>query len=237
MNLRGGVIIIGSLLWDNAERGEWRPTSLESIDAKIPLKLRIRYGRESGKKRHHTYTMVFSNDPTTDYGQGFLVGFQHRVNNEQDLLNEAASLAQAEGIWSEKDPFIAKDWGAVGLLVNDNISTRADILAAWQKVFREYRCNTGKRPHHREQYAFDGELPVINDAGLLQIEWLPEMNRFDFLLATPTAPKPRRALTPNEVAQRIIQSGYTTYYDGNRANGIHTFQDTEISNLLAAHFS
>lgn len=208
--------------------------SLASLDTKIPVKLRIRYGRESGDKRHHTYTMIFSNDPTTDYGQGFLVEFQHGINNEQELLNEVVALAQAEGIWSAEAQFLAKDWGSVGLLVNDNAPNRVDILSAWRNVFCGYRCNTGKRRFHHEQYAFDGELPVIDDMGLLQIEWLPEMNSFDFLLATPTAPKPRRALTPNEVAQRMIQSGYSIYFDGNRANDIHTFQDTEISNLISA---
>jgi hypothetical protein len=178
--------------------------------------------------------MIFSNDPTTDYGQGFLVEFQHGINNEQELLNEVVALAQAEGIWSAEAQFLAKDWGSVGLLVNDNAPNRVDILSAWRNVFCGYRCNTGKRRFHHEQYAFDGELPVIDDMGLLQIEWLPEMNSFDFLLATPTAPKPRRALTPNEVAQRMIQSGYSIYFDGNRANDIHTFQDTEISNLISA---
>jgi hypothetical protein len=69
--------------------------------------------------------------------------------------------------------------------------------------------------------------------GLLQIEWLPEMNSFDFLLATPTAPKPRRALTPNEVAQGMIQSGDSTYFDRNKSSDINTFQDSEISKLLA----
>lgn len=236
MNLRGGVIIVGSLLWDNAARSDWRCTSLESLKTKIPLKLRIRYGRESGEKRRRTHTMIFSNDLSTDYGQGFIVGFQRPINNEQALLDEAASLARAEGIWNAEAPFLAKDWGAVGLLVNDNVAKRQELLSAWQNVFSDHRCHTGERLYKHELYALAGETPVIDDSGLLQIEWLPEMNSFDFLLATPTVPKPTRALTPNEIAQRMIQTGYRTYFDGNRANDIHTFQDNEISNLLAAHF-
>lgn len=222
------------MLWDDAGRSNWRHTSLESLDTKIPLKLKIRYGRESGEKRHHTYTIIFSNDPTTDYGQGFLIGFLHRINNEQALLNEAASLAQAEGIWSAQAPFLAKDWGAVALLVNEKGANRAAVLSAWHNVFHERQCYAGAHRYSYEQYAFEGEAPVIDEAGLLQIEWSPEMSSFDFLLATPTAPKPRRALTPIEIAERMIEHHYTAYFDGNRANDIHTFQDREISDLLAA---
>jgi hypothetical protein len=232
MNLRGGVIIVGSLLWDNAGRSDWRRTSLESLDTKIPLKLKIRYGRESGEKRRRTYTMIFSNDPTTDYGQGFAVGFQRRIRNEEALRNEALLLARAEGVWSTESPFLAKDWGAVGLLANDNAKNRATVLSAWQNVFRECRCNIGERRYDHEHYAFDSQAPVIDQAGLLQIEWLPEMDAFDFLLATPTAPKPRKPLTPDDIATRMIERNHRTYFEGNRASSITTFQDNQILELL-----
>jgi hypothetical protein len=61
MNLRGGVIIIGSLLWENAARADWRSRSLKPLDTKVPVPLRVRYGRESGGKRCHRYTMILSN--------------------------------------------------------------------------------------------------------------------------------------------------------------------------------
>jgi len=37
MNLKGGVVIIGSLLWDNTNRCEWRKRSLETLETKIPV--------------------------------------------------------------------------------------------------------------------------------------------------------------------------------------------------------
>ena len=64
MRLNGGVIIIGSLLWqhdlcpekfDNVRRS-WRNAAL-ILDEKILVKLPIRYGRYS---KGSIYTMVFS---------------------------------------------------------------------------------------------------------------------------------------------------------------------------------
>jgi len=45
MDLKGGVIVIGSLLWDNSDRCKWRKSSLEDLASKIPVPLKIRYGR------------------------------------------------------------------------------------------------------------------------------------------------------------------------------------------------
>ena len=64
MKLKGGVIIIGSLLWqddlklntNDKIRYNWRNTSL-NLSEKILVKLPIRYGRYSDG---NIYTMVFS---------------------------------------------------------------------------------------------------------------------------------------------------------------------------------
>lgn len=232
MNLRGGVIIIGSLLWDNAERSEWRSTSLESLETRIPVGLRIRYGRESGEKRHHTYTMIFSNHPTTHSGRGYIVGFQRAIRNAEMLRSEAALLARAEGIWTADSPYLAKDWGAVGLLANSSAPNAECLLSAWRKTFAECKCDDQRRRYNSSEYALENDLPVIDPTGLLQMEWLPEMENFDFLFATPTAPKPRRPLTANDVATRMIERSYTRYFEGNRANNISTFQDNEIMEVL-----
>jgi hypothetical protein len=62
----------------------------------------------------------------------------------------------------------------------------------------------------------------------LNLEWTDEMNDFDFLIATLTAPKPKRLLSGKEIAGRMIEKEYTHYFDKNRECGIETFQDTEI---------
>ena len=59
MPLRGGVIIIGSLLWDNSNRQKWRENNL-CIEKQFKVYIPIRYGRCSCARKK-TYTMVFSN--------------------------------------------------------------------------------------------------------------------------------------------------------------------------------
>ena len=232
MSFKGGVIIIGSLLWDNANRCEWRKRSLEDLETKIPVPLRIRYGRESGEQRCHTYTMIFSNHPTTGLGQGYIIGFNKKIENEEMLKEEAIALAKAEGIWTDRRPFFAKDWGAVGLLVNEN-KVGADLIKSiWVRLFQEYRYDRPRCRYDHLQYSIDDEPPVIDNNGFLHIDWTPEMNAFDFLIATPTAPKPRSALTAREIVERVIERNYRIYFDNNRATNITTFQDNEILRYL-----
>jgi hypothetical protein len=96
------------------------------------------------------------------------------------------------------------------------------------ELFGEYRSDRQGSRYDHSAFAIADEPPVIDTNGLLQIDWSPEMDGFDFLLATPTVPNPRRALTTREVAQKMIQADYTVYFDSNRANGITTFQDHDI---------
>jgi hypothetical protein len=234
MKYKGGVIIIGSLLWDNAARHEWRKSSLNSIGSKIAVSVRIRYGRESGDQRRHTYTMIFSNHPTTGLGKGCVIGFKQNVENKETLKEQAIALAKAEGVWTEQRPYLAKDWGAVGLLVNENKKSANWIKSNWIQIFRENRCEQAPYPFNHTQYSIENELPVISEDGLLQIDWPPEIDDFDFLIATPTAPRPRTVLTAKIIAERMIEENYRIYFDNNRSSNITTFQDNEISKFLQA---
>ncbi len=58
------------------------------------------------------------------------------------------------------------------------------------------------------------------------------MDDFDFLIATPVVPKPKRLLTAKEIAEQIKLKEYRTYFDKNKENSIQTFQDTEILEYL-----
>ena len=60
------------------------------------------------------------------------------------------------------------------------------------------------------------------------------MNDFDFLIATPVVPKPKRLLTGKEIAEQMTSKKYRTYFDKNRENNIQTFQDLEILEHLKA---
>src|SRR6266446_1938991 len=54
----------------------------------------IRYGRLSGKKRGHTYTMVFSR--LCSIGQAKVVRCSNTVSSTADLIEEAEHLWKAE---------------------------------------------------------------------------------------------------------------------------------------------
>ena len=82
MKLKGGVIIIGSLIWedhlkkaDNI-RKNWRKQNL--LDKPVLAKVPIRYGRES-QTRKHTYTMVFSKSCENTLGQGLILSFNEDI--------------------------------------------------------------------------------------------------------------------------------------------------------------
>lgn len=232
INFNGGVIIIGSLLWDNAKRSEWRQRSLRPLKTKIPVRLRIRYGRESGGKRKQTYTMIFSNHATTEFGQGYIVGFNKIIKKPAVLEKQAFALAEAEEICTYQRPLLSKSWGAVGLLINPRIDSKDKvgydvIKVSWKKLFHEY-----SESYDHWQYCIGSEQPVIDKDGFLNIEWTPEMNGFDFLIATALIPKPKSVLTAKQIAARMIEREYTDYFDKNRANNIATFQDNEILKYL-----
>jgi hypothetical protein len=232
MNFNGGVIIIGSLLWEEKDgRDEWRRRYLRPVDERCPVPLRICYGRKS-RTRECTYTMIFSNHPTTGVGQGCILQFLKSAENFEAIKEQALQLARAEHIWRKARPLLACEWGAVGLLLNpefereDNANAEM-IRSQWTETFRQH-----SRRFDHSQYRIEDEDPIIDDRGFLRIEWSAEMNGFHFLIGTPTVPDPKRPLNEKEIAQRMIVNEYRTYFDANRDRGISTFQDEQILRWL-----
>ena len=227
MNFKGGTIIIGSLLWEKTPiRIKWRELYLNDISTKSAVKVKIRYGRQS-KSRQNTYSMIFSNHPTTEVGKAYILGFKETIKNARILENQAYALASAEGIWLDK-PSLNKSWGTVGLLVNPNIDSKdkigADIIRRrWVEIYVNY-----KDSFKSDSYTIENEPPVIDNNGFLNIDWTEEMNDYDFLIATPVVPNIKRALSAKEIADKMIENNYFEYFDNNIANGITTFQDNEI---------
>jgi len=231
MNFKGGTIIIGSLLWDKTPiRHKWRTLCLNDISTKTPVKVKIRYGRQS-QSRQNTYSMIFSNHPTTEYGQAYILGFKEIIKNARILESQAFALASAEGLWGDK-PSLNKSWGTVGLLINPNIDSKdksgADIIKKrWAEIYQNY-----KDKFKSTEYRIDNEHPVIDDNGFLNIDWTEEMNEYDFLIATPVVPNIKKALTAKEIADVMKENNYFEYFDSNVANDIITFQDNEIRQSL-----
>lgn len=232
MNFNGGVIIIGSLLWeDDGGRGEWRRRYLKPVDERSSVPLRICYGRKS-RTRECTYTMIFSNHDTTGVGQGCILKFLKSVDSFETIKEQALQLARAEHIWRREPALLANEWGAVGLLLNpefermDNANTEM-IRSQWTETFHQY-----SRRFDHSQYCIEDEDPVIDEGGFLKIEWVTEMNDFHFLIGAPTVPDPKRPLNEKEIAQRMIVNEYRTYFDSNLKHHISTFQDDQILKWL-----
>ncbi|GAB3699829.1 hypothetical protein GCM10027592_26260 [Spirosoma flavus] len=231
MNFKGGAILIGSLLWDKASiKEKWRTLRLKEISTKMAVKVKIRYGRQS-QSRKDTYSMIFSNHPTTKFGQAYILGFKEPIKNARILESQAFALASAEGLWSDK-PTLNKNWGTVGLLVNPTVDSKdklgADIIRKrWTEIYTGYSDT-----FEPASYCIDNDPPVIDGNGFLTIDWTEEMNDYDFLIATPAVPNIEHPLNAKEIADKMKEKSYFEYFDSNNANGITTFQDSKIRELL-----
>jgi hypothetical protein len=79
-----GILIIGSLLWDE-DRQQWRDERLDLSRSEL-VSAPIRYGRKSGRRRGRTYTMVFSKSAPA--GSARVVRCSHAITSANDLIAE-----------------------------------------------------------------------------------------------------------------------------------------------------
>jgi len=219
-----GVLIIGSLLWDERRR-PWRDARLVLSSARA-VSAPIRYGRLSAS-RGRTYTMVFSR--LCEPGQGLVVQCTRVVTTSEDLLAEATALWAAEQPSAVADQ-IGSNWGCVAILCNPDRRIPADIVEAWGE-------RVGREPSYGQVSQAPAEGRLVSANGLLQIPW-PRLisNRepvpLDLLLATandPTIPGgvyPSAELITN--AWNAAEGAHAEYFWKNIENGIRTFQDDEI---------
>jgi hypothetical protein len=224
--LNAGILIIGSLLWDERRR-PWRDARLDMTSAQT-ASAPIRYGRLS-ESRGNTYTMVFSR--LCEAGHAKVLRCTRSVSTPADLISEAEALWKAEQ--SSADPGrIAADWGCVALLCNPERQVPEDLLKAWaERVERE--PNYGRVSQTQEE----GRL--ISEDGLLNIDW-PRLVEGDVAvpvdLLLVTANDPRINATPPNYppvetiadAWNAAASRHAEYFWRNAESGIRTFQDDEI---------
>lgn len=251
IKLNGGVIIIGSLLWENhlefngkedSIRSMWRQQSLNMEDKKSVV-LPIRYGRISSS-RFKTYTMIFCNSVDNSKSKGFTVPFSETINSFEELYIQAIALAKAEGIYKTKNnKRITTSWGSVGILINPKLeknqpSVFSYLLERWSDLYSNFQDT-----FNCSEYTIPDVSPVINQNGFLQIGWTDEFDGFDVLLATPTIPMPKKVTSADEIVEAILKSanhpdnikysdGYSEYFDRNLANDITTYQDGRIKEIL-----
>ena len=232
-NLKGGVIIIGSLFWQDYLgkqgddiRASWRTAHLD-LNNKIPVKVPIRYGRKS---RSNIMTMVFSNRMARKTGFGYVVPFKRMINNKDELLCEAMALSAAEGM---KGNFVCS-WGVLAYLLNDSIidvNKKKEIVKLfWQRRNVQFDIN---------EYKVGRERSCISKSLKLDINWVApvsgndkqQIDEFHFLFATATKPD-NKLPSHKEIAQTIKADIQRKYFINNLINGIITHNDFEIAKLL-----
>lgn len=236
--IRVGVLIVGSLYWDDKKhREKWRLDRLVDLDDRKHVHAPIRYGRLSGS-RGCTYTMVFSkqlDDPNKPdkYGRAIVLACRAPVTRAVDLVEEAQHLWRAEG---GKEGSISAKWGCVALLENPERPVPDDLRTDWTKRFQQEALGALNSAR--------GEATVVDKRGFLKISW-PRTDDdsalgVDVLVATATDPTIIRGDYPSarEVAaawnahEGKDYERHVRYFRQNRDCGIQTFQDDDIEKLL-----
>ncbi len=236
-NIKGGVIIIGSLLWqdylykdDDTVRLDWRNSHLD-IENKIPVKVPIRYGRKSNGG---IITMVFSNQMARRKGIGYVVPFKNAINSLNELLCECIALSKAEGMQGD----FVTNWGVLAYLLNDSIieaETKKEIVKLFRQQKNEYQKKVKEEKKFKiSQYKVNAERSCVTKSLKLDINWVTpvtdsdksKLDELHFLLATPT--KPTDETSCEAIAETVKADTKRKYFDNNRANGIITYDDSEI---------
>lgn len=230
MPLSVGVLIIGSLYWRAEGRDRWRRWRLD-MNRKWLVKAPIRYGRRSKNK---TFTMVFSQLSDDQLGQAIVVQCQRNVSSPSDLIREAEWLWSAEDnkvptlcFQSQAQSISAKWGGCVALLGNPQSEIPQVLLDGWADRVA------------KEQHYTGSPRRLVDDRGTLLIGW-PQVSAggpvpVDLLLATSNDPQ-RTYPTVQEIADAWNREPGADprgeYFRRNRENGIYTFQDHAIDELL-----
>ena len=217
MPLSVGVLIIGSLYWDQTGgRDGWRATRLQREHGWL-VKAPIRYGRLSQNK---TYTMVFAELGEGQLGQARVLQCRNSVSSIQELVIEAEWLWAAERRNSQRLG-ISSDWGCVALLCNPGSEIQQELLDGWARhVGFNYRADSGRR---------------VDSRGILQIDW-PLLSDdtgpvpLDMLLATSN--NPTGHLPSVEAIAEAWKLHGDNYFRKNRAHSIYTFEDDALARVL-----
>lgn len=247
--LKGAVMIIGSLLWQNDYkendniRKDWREKHLQ-MNTKKAVKVPIRYGRLSGSADNKTYTMVFSKeyDKTNRLGNAYLFDIAAPIYNLEDMFIEMAALAEAEGIFKYNKEKIFTEWGFVTIIIKDKHEIKKEIQNTLLEIFKndcpdtniiEYQKSFGKLDQN-DIIFFDNDNLNIKLDNFKFNNNQDVLNDYDFIIATVTAPKnPNvdRYPSPLEIAQKA-KSDIRYYFQTNYKENIHTSTDGEIYDNL-----
>ena len=200
--MRAGILIIGSLLWDDQGREQWRKSRLD-VDQKVFVQAPIRYGRLS---QGNTFTMTFA--PDDSMGQAVLVPCKVPIGDMASLVTEAEALWQAED-HNASPHQIGKSWGCVGALFRPG-NQLEDLRRDWAAHFSK---------------AVLKPFSPVEMNGVLCVAW-PDGTpaSVDVILATANEPAPA-AHSLDEIADAWVDRGHEDYFFQNVRHGIRTPQD------------
>ena len=211
--MRGGILIVGSLLWDDRpERKKWREARLiieDAVHAKVP----IHYGRRS-VTRGNTFTMVIAADGRL--GNAIIAPCRTEFADIDTIMAEAGELWLAEQP-SAAPGNISALWGCVGVRFRDDPAL-ANCARAWADRFREKRASS---------------VYPVRDDGVLDIPWPVATGNgtiyLDLILATATKHEANRP-RPEDVADAWVDQvqGHEAYFFENVQHGIRTPDDPLI---------
>jgi len=243
INVKGGVLIIGSLLWqdhkDNDKKDNlrklWRERQLLR-EQRIMVKIPIRYGRLTTKDK--IYSMVFSNSCARNKkGTCYFIPFRKTpISHFVDLLKEAREISIAEGM---NGNFLARSkddkvWCVLGILLNPTINKQIEgkLLRFWTKNIES------QGDFDPQDFRMGYEKPCIYKNGKLNIDWPISLdkrnneilNSYDFIIATATVPTGYPSIEELKKNVEVDKSRY--YFIENYNSGITTFQDIEIINRI-----
>ena len=228
--LKGGVIIIGSLLWDeNKIREEWRSKYLDSdkiCDVEVP----IRYGRLSSS-RDSVYTMIFSSEliDSNEFGLGKFAPFKKNPVTFDELILNCEELIKSEHK-KEKLNFTSFNWnwGSLAImfnprLLNENTETVNYFIDEWKK-----KINEKFKP---SDYILVNEKQILDEKAMLNFNWPKSIDDFDFFITTCNKLTSKQYPSANEISEKFNENG-SNYFCKNILNNITTFQDLKIKNNL-----
>jgi hypothetical protein len=235
ISLNGGILVVGSLLWDRKpHRVDWRNNCLQ-IDNQILVKAPIRYGRVS-QTRNCIFTMVFSDEcnAVNLQGEAVFLPFSNNPVNLEKLNHQSIELIKAE-YRNVKEHALSKfywDWGALSLCINPEILKDTSEKNASAKLLQGYWASKYDGEFNPDYYKLGKESPIINDKGVLKYIWPSQLNNYDFMVSTLTRPNKEYYPTAKNIVDRMIINEDKEYFTKNMICGIKTFQDEEIKSLL-----
>lgn len=248
MEVNGGVIIIGSLLWQDSLicnnndniRKNWRLNNLgkDYELSKILVYLPIRYGRYSN---NGLYTMVFSNDcsKNSKLGIGYVIPFiTNPLHYFWEIECQARKMSKAEGMNGKFVGNTNNIWSTMGIIFNDSKISKPDkdyLLKQWsEKLKKDGGGNDAddyKIGQEESCITSDGELN-INMPKIVYKRDQKRLNKLDFLIATSTKPKhengKREYPDYKEIVESVKNDIVRHYFINNVKQNIRTFEDNEI---------